>query len=149
MFTIRQLGRLAVPILAAMAFQTLLAGQTTTARSTSKSAAKPTASAVAPKSPVTISLTSTMRHGNLVVFLDGKPVFNEEFQKPVLLISQTTTWDPPLQVTAGKHTFAAKVYGTENRTFLSGDYDLEVSRTKGIELRIRVKGDKLTVEPAS
>ncbi|MCM3877498.1 MAG: hypothetical protein NEA02_13920 [Thermoanaerobaculia bacterium] len=102
-----------------------------------------------PKSPITISITSSIRHGNLVVFLDGKPVFNEEFQKPLLFISLTTTWDPPLQVTAGKHTFAAKVYGKEGKTYLSGTYDLDVSPTKGIELRVRVKGDKLTVEPAS
>jgi hypothetical protein len=102
-----------------------------------------------PKSPITISLTSSMRHGNLVVFLDGQPVFNEAFQKPVLLVSHTTVWDPPLQVPAGKHKFAAKVYGTEGKTYLSGDYDLDVSRTKGIELRVRIKGDRLTVEPAS
>jgi hypothetical protein len=157
MFTTRHLGRLVVPLLIATAFQTLVAGEPASApspskpphRSTTKSAAKPAAAAALPKSPITISLTSRMRHGNLVVLLDGVPVFNEEFQKPVLAISQTTTWDPPLQVTAGKHKLTAKVYGTNGKTYLSGIYDLDVSRTKGIELRIRVKGDGLTVEPAS
>jgi len=131
-------------VLIAMSFQTLVAAPPPSAKKPARSAA----SAVS-KSPVTISFTSSIRHGNLVVFLDGKPVFNEEFQKPVLLIFQTTTWDPPLQVTAGKHTFSAKVYGKEGKTYLSSLYNLDVSPTKGIELRVRVKGDKLTVEPAS
>lgn len=164
MFMSRKLGYLVVPVLAAMAFQTLVAGESAGAPSTSKppqgsttksttgptakSAAKPAARAAVPKSPITFSLTSTMRHGNLVVLLDGVPVFNEEFQKPVLIISQTTVWDP-LQVAAGKHKLTAKVYGAKGRTYLSEIYDLDVSRTKGIELRFRVKGDKLTVEPAS
>jgi hypothetical protein len=82
------------------------------------------------------------------VLLDGVPVFNEEFKKPVLLISQTTTWDP-LQVAAGKHRLTAKVYDTKGKTYLSGVYNLEVSRTKGIELLFKMKGDRLTVEPAS
>jgi hypothetical protein len=88
-----------------------------------------------------------MRHGNLVVLLDGVPIFNEEFKKPVLLISQTTTWDP-LQVASGKHRLTAKVYGTK-KTYLSATYDLNVSRTKGSELRFRMQGEKLTVEVAS
>jgi hypothetical protein len=165
MFMTRKLGRLVVPVLLATSFQTLVAGESAGAPSTSepsqpsttkstakpsaKSATKPAGRAAVPKSPITISLTSSMRHGNLVVLLDGVPVFNEEFQKPVLLISQTTTWDPPVQVTAGKHKLTAKVYGTKGRTYISEIYDLEVSRTKGIELRFRMKGDKLTVEPAS
>ena len=94
-----------------------------------------------------ISFTSSMREGNLVVLIDGVPVFNETFQKPVLLISQTTTWDP-LHVTAGKHRLSAKVYGTK-KTYLSATYDLNVSRTKGSELRFLMKGDKLTVEVGS
>jgi len=109
--------------------------------------ATPAVSAAAPKSPVTISITSTLRQGNLVVMLDDVPIFNEKFQKPVLLISQTTTWDP-LQVTAGKHRLAAKVYGTK-KTYLSATYDLDVSRTKASELRFVMQGDKLTVELAS
>jgi hypothetical protein len=53
------------------------------------------------------------------------------------------------QVAAGKHKLIAKAYGSNGKTYLSGTYDLEVSRTKGIELRFRTKGDKLAVEPAS
>jgi len=89
-----------------------------------------------------------MRHGNLVVFLDGVPVFNEEFKKPMLIISQTTTWDP-VQVPAGKHKLTAKVYGKKGKTYLSGTYELVVTRKKGLDLRIRMKGDTLMVEPAS
>jgi len=109
--------------------------------------AAPDVSAAVPKSPVTISLTSMLREGNLVVVLDDVPIFNEKFQKPVLLITQTTRWDP-LQIAAGKHRLAAKVYGTK-KTYLSATYDLDLSRTKGAELRFVMSGDKLTVELAS
>ena len=111
------------------------------------SAATPAVSAAVPKSPITFSITSTMRHGNLVVVLDDVPIFNEKFQKPFLVISQTTKWDP-LQVTAGKHRLSAKVYGT-TKTYFSATFDLDVSSTKGGELRFLMKGDKLTVELAS
>jgi hypothetical protein len=119
-----------------------------TAKPAAKPGARPVVPAHVPKSPITISLTSRIRHGILVVALDDVPVFNEEFQKPVFLISQTTTWDP-LPVTPGKHKLTAKIYSEKGKTYVSGTYDLDVSRTKGIELRIRMKGDKLTVEPAS
>jgi hypothetical protein len=109
--------------------------------------ATPAASAGVPKSPITISITSSLREGTLVIVLDDVPIFNEKFQKPVLLISQTTRWDP-LQVAAGKHRLSAKVYGTK-KTYLSATYDLDVSRTKASELRFVVQGDKLTVETAS
>jgi|KBSSwiStaDraftv2_1062776.scaffolds.fasta_scaffold05276_12 hypothetical protein len=99
-----------------------------------------------PTSPITISLTSTMRQGNLVVMLDNVAIFNEKFQKPALLISQTTTWDP-LQVEAGTHRISAKVYGSK-KTYVSPLYDLDVSRTKGSQLRFLVKDDKLTIEVA-
>ena len=155
MFMTRKLGRLVVPIVAATAFQTLLVGATTAPstsktsyKATTKSTARPAARSSVKKSPITFSITSRIRHGNLVVMLDGVPVFNEEFKKPALLISQTTTWDP-LPVSAGKHRLTAKVYDTKGKTYLSGIYNLEVSRTKGIELRIKMKGDTLTVEPAS
>jgi hypothetical protein len=138
MFKTRMLARLVIPVLAATAFQTLVAGEL---------AAKRAVHAGVSKSPITISITSTMRHGNLVVLLDDVPVFNEKFQKPVLLISQTTTWDP-LQVTSGKHRLSARVHGTK-KTYLSAIYDLDVSRTKGSELRFLMKGDKLTVEVGS
>jgi hypothetical protein len=109
--------------------------------------AKPAVTAAVPKSPITISITSTLRHGNLVVMLDDVPIFNEKFQKPVLLISQTTTWDP-VQIPAGQHRLSAKVYGTK-KTYLSAHYDLKVSRTKASALRFVMQGDKLTVELAS
>jgi hypothetical protein len=110
-------------------------------------AAMPAVRAVVPASPITISITSTLRQGNLVVMLDDVPIFNESFRKPVLLISQTTKWDP-VQIPAGPHRLAAKVYGTK-KTYFSALYDLNVSRTKGSALRFVMKGDKLTVEVAS
>jgi hypothetical protein len=96
---------------------------------------------------MTISITSTLRQGNLVVMLDGVPIFNEKFQKPLLIISQTTTWDP-VQIPAGQHKLSAKVYGTK-KTYLSALYDLNVSRTKASALRFVVRGDRVTVEVAS
>ena len=179
MFRTRMLARLVIPVLVATALQTLVAGEPVGTTSPAKSirewktapittpaanpAAAPTASSAAtpaanpaskpavraavPKSPITISITSTLRRGNLVVVLDDVPIFNEKFQKPVLLISQTTRWDP-LQVAAGKHRLSAKVYGTK-KTYLSATYDLDVSRTKGSELRFVMQGDKLTVELVS
>ena len=110
-------------------------------------APKPAVNASVPKTPITISLTSSLREGNLVIVLDEVPIFNEKFQKPLLLISQTTTWDP-LQVPAGTHRFFAKVYGSK-KTYLSKTYDLHVSRTKASALRFVMQGDKLTVQLAS
>jgi hypothetical protein len=111
------------------------------------SAVRPNTGAATPKSPITISLTSTLRQGNLVIVLDDVPIFNEKFQKPLLLISQTTTWDP-LQVAPGAHRLTAKVYGAK-KTYFSKTYDLHVSGTKGSALRLVLQGDKLTVELAS
>ena len=105
------------------------------------------ASAAVPKSPITISLKSTLREGNLVVILDNVPIFNEKFQKPFLLVSQTTTLDP-LQIAAGAHRLSAKVYGAK-KTYFSAIYDLDVSRTKGAALRFVMQGDTLKVELAS
>jgi hypothetical protein len=161
----RNLGKPLVAVIAAAAFQALVIGvpavATTTikpivkstskpnAKSTStKSTAKRAVSSKVPKSPVTISITSHIRQGTLVVSLDDVPVFNEEFRKPVLLIAQTTKWDP-FQIPAGKHKLTAKVYGQKGKTYQSGIYELVLSRTKGIEIRIRMKGDALTVEPVS
>jgi hypothetical protein len=131
-------ARLVIPVLAATAFLILVAGE---------SVAQRAVRADVPTSPITISLTSSMRQGNLVVLLDNVPIFNEKFQKPALLISQTTRWDP-LEVEAGTHRISAKVYGAK-KTYVSPTYDLDVSRTKGSELRFVVKGDKLTIEVAS
>ena len=155
----RILGALAVTVLAATAVSAALSdgsGSTTSTHrspATTKPAAtpapKPAGKTLASqKQPITISITSRIGHGNLVVILDNVPVFNEEFKKPPFLISQTTTWDP-IQVSPGKHKLTAKVYSTKGKTYLSGVYDLEVSKTKGIELRVKMSGDKLTVEPAS
>ena len=105
------------------------------------------AGAAVTKSPITISIKSALRQGNLVVTLDGVPIFNEKFEKPVLLFTQTTTWDP-LQIPAGTHRLAAKVHGAK-KTYSSKLYDLHVSRTKGNTLRFVLQGDKLTVELAS
>ena len=154
------LGALAASIVVATAVSAALSdgsGSTTnTHRSpTAKTAPKPAPKATpaaktlgGPKQPITISITSRIGHGNLVVILDNVPVFNEEFKKPPFLISQTTRWDP-IQVSPGKHKLTAKVYSTKGKTYLSGVYDLDVSKTKGIELRVKMNGDKLTVEPAS
>jgi len=106
-------------------------------------AIKPAVSAAVPKTPITISITSTLRQGNLVVLLDDVPIFSEKFQKPLLIISQTTTWDP-LQVAAGTHRLSAKLHGTK-KTYFSKSYDLQVSPTKGAALRFVMQGDKLTV----
>ena len=100
-----------------------------------------------PTSPITISIKSTLRQGSLVVMLDDVPVFNEKFQKPLLIISQTSTWDP-LQVPAGAHRLTAKVLGTK-KTYFSKTYDLYVSPTKGSALRFVMQGGKLTVALAS
>ena len=96
------------------------------------------------KTPITISITSMLRQGNLVVELDGVPIFNEQFRKPLLLVSQTTTWDP-LQVAPGRHKLSARVHGTK-KTYFSSDYDLHMSRTKATALRFVIQGDKLTVQ---
>jgi hypothetical protein len=166
-----RLARLVMPVLFATTLETVVAGEPVAPKPPAKSirewnpnpvaaptanpcstqivspVPKPAVSAVVPASPITISITSTLRQGNLVVMLDDVPIFNEKFQKPVLLISQTTSWDP-VRIPAGQHRLAAKVYGTK-KTYISALYDLNVSRTKGSALRFVMKGDKLTVEVAS
>src|SRR5262249_50426451 len=77
---------------------------------TASAAANRVLGATTPTAPITISITSTLREGNLVVKLDDVPVFNEKFQKPALLISQTTTWDPVV-VVAGQHRLSAEIRG--------------------------------------
>ena len=126
-----------------IAAPTAVAAATTAATT----APTPAVGAAVPKTPITISITSSLREGNLVVLLDDVPIFNEKFQKPLLLISQTTTWDP-LHVAAGEHKLSAKVYGTK-KTYFSATYELDVSRTKGSALRFVMQGDKLTVELGS
>lgn len=105
------------------------------------------ANGAAPTKPITISLTSTLRRGSLVVLLDDVPIFNEKFQKPLLAISQTTTWDP-LKVRPGAHRLSARVHGTK-KTYHSKTYDLQLSSTNGAVLRFVMQGDKLVVDLAS
>lgn len=109
--------------------------------------AKPDAGAAVQKIPVTISITSSLREGNLVVMLDDVPIFNESFQKPALLFYRTTTWDP-LEVAAGDHRLSATVFGSKKKYF-SKLYDLHLGRTGGSKLRFVMQGDKLTVDLAS
>lgn len=101
----------------------------------------------APTKPITISLTSSLRRGTLVVLLDDVPIFNEKFQKPLLAFSQTTTWDP-LKVRPGTRRLSARVHGTK-KTYFSKSYDLQLSPTKEAVLRFVMQGDKLVVELAS
>jgi hypothetical protein len=148
-----RLARLAIPVIAAIALQVAAARVTAGDGSTTAQSHKPapksqTKSKAAPKSPVTISITSHIRHGNLIVALDHVTVFHEQFDKPALLIQQTTTWDP-LQVPAGRYRLTAKVEGSNGKTYLSAEYDLELAHAKGIELHFKLKGDALTVEQAS
>src|SRR5262245_60148351 len=119
---------------------------TPVATQTASPAAKPSVGAAAPQIPITISITSSLREGSLVVILDDVPIFNEKFQKPVLFISRTTTWDP-LQVAAGDPRLSAKVYGSK-KTYFSKLYDLHVGRT-GRALHFVMQGDKLTIDSAS
>ena len=129
------LARVMLPVLVACSFPMLAAEE---------AADKPAAREGVTTSPITISLKSSLREGNLVVLLDDVPIFNEKFEKPALLVSQTTKWDP-LEVASGPHSLTAKVYGAK-KDYVSPTYQLEVSRTKASELRFVIKDDKLTAE---
>jgi hypothetical protein len=107
-----------------------------------------TSKTLAPKSPITITLSHTMMKGDLVVLLDDRPIFNESFDKPFYIIQQTTTWDPVL-APSGKHKLTAQVNGKKGKTVVSGIYELELSRTKGIEVHLLQKGGKLSIVPTS
>jgi hypothetical protein len=149
----RKLGCLVLSALVLTAAQAATSSSPSSAskaslKSNGKSAVKPAVRTGSHKSDLEISFSSGMRQGNLVVSLDGVPIFNEQFKKPVLLFSQTTTWDP-VPVNPGKHRLTAKVYGTKGKAYLSADYDLVLSQTKKNALLIKLKGEKLTVEPAS
>ncbi len=157
--TERKIGRYLVPVLAVMAFQVLWAGLTAAGHSNSKPSRKPTAksaapatpvvkSVSAPKSKITISLSHRLRRGTLLVSLDDTPILHEEFTKAMLAISQTTKWDP-IEAAVGKHKLTARVKGKNGKTYFSRAYEFELSRTKGAEIRIRMKGDKLTFDRIS
>ena len=156
MLNSKQFGRFVIPVLTvALVAGASLAGPTGSdsgQKPQAKKTAKPTTSAkpkfntLAPKSPITISFASRIRQGNLVVSLDGTPIFNEAFEKPFFIISQTTTWDP-VDIPTGKHKLSVKVHG-KKKIYSSSIYDLDVSR-KGMELLIKMEGDRLVVTPAS
>jgi len=111
-------------------------------------AAKPVTAkpAPVPTVPVTISLTHRMRQGRLVVMLDGAPILAEGFTKAKLAFSQTTTWDA-VKAPAGKHKLRAKVTSGEGIVYLSDPVPVEILRNKAMGVRIRLKGDKVTLEP--
>ena len=145
------LGAAALLLLTAGASVAGSAGSSPARRTAARSAraAKPVLEpAVVPKGKITISLSHRLRRGNLVVLLDGAMIFNEEFVKDGLVISQTTVWDP-VEAPAGKHTLVAQVKGKNGKTYLSDTYDLRLSQTDGIEIRIRMKRDKLEIDPVS
>jgi serine/threonine-protein kinase len=102
--------------------------------------------APAPTVDVTISFAHRIRRGSLIVMLDGVAVFNEPFSKSRLALVQTTVWDP-LKAPAGGHTLVARVKGEDGTTYVSDPYKIEFPRDRGIELRIGLKGDSLTVKP--
>lgn len=96
-------------------------------------------------SQVTISLTHRVRRGSLTVWLDSKPIFIEKFSKAAMAISQTTRWDP-LTLPAGKHKLKARVIGEDGTTYESDAYPIDIPRASEAEVRIRIKGDKLTFQ---
>jgi hypothetical protein len=109
--------------------------------------AGPAAPGAAPTKPITISLKSSLRQGRLVVLLDDVPIFNQKFEKPLLVLSQTTTWDP-LKVTPGTHRLSARVHGPK-KTYFSKTYDLQLMSTKEAVLRFVMQGDNLVVDLGS
>jgi len=149
----RTLARYLIPVMAALAFLMLAPDGLAAGSAAAKGSRKPLTSSaasktLAPKNKITISLSHWIRQGNLVVSLDDTPVFNEGFTKPIYLISQTTTWDP-LEAPVGKHRLTARVIGKNGKTYTSGTYELQLGRSKAVELRIRMKGDKLTIDQTS
>ncbi len=110
------------------------------------SSPKVAAIVVPPKTvDVTISFVHHLRRGTLVVLLDGVAIFNEKFSKAKLAVVQTTVWDP-LKAPAGGHTLIARVSGEDGKTHVSDSYKFEFPPERGIELRIGLKGDSLTVK---
>jgi hypothetical protein len=97
---------------------------------------------------VTISFAHRLRRGTLVVLLDGVAIFNENFSRAKLAVIQTTVWDP-LKAPAGGHTLTARVNGEDGKTYVSDSYKFEFPPERGIELRIGLKGDALTVKQKS
>ena len=105
----------------------------------------PVAVAPAPTVDVTISFAHRLRRGTLVVLLDGVAIFNEQFSKAKLAVIQTTVWDP-LKAPAGGHTLTARVSAEDGTTYVSDSYKFEFPPERGVELRIGLKGDALTVK---
>jgi hypothetical protein len=103
---------------------------------------------VAKTADVTIRFAHRLRRGTLSVSLDGVTIFDEKFSKAKLVLVQTTVWDP-IHAPAGGHRLLAKVTGEDGTTFVSEPYDVEFPVGQGIELRIGLKGDTLTVKPTA
>jgi len=111
--------------------------------------AKPLAVApVAMSADVTIRFAHRLRRGTLSVSLDGVTIFEEKFSKAKLVLVQTTVWDP-FHAPAGGHKVSAKVTGEDGTTFVSEPSEVEFPVGQGIELRIGLKGDTLTVKPTA
>ena len=118
----------------------------TAAPAPSPTAAPQPAPAPVPTTKLTISLSHRMRRGTLSLSIDGARIFNEEFVKPRLVILQTTTWDP-VNVSAGTHKLRARVRGEDGTVYLSPPQAVEVPRERGLEVRVRFKGDSLVILP--
>jgi hypothetical protein len=73
------------------------------------------------------------------------PVFNEQFRKDKLAISQTTSWDA-FRAPAGKHKLKASVRTENGKTYLSDLYVVDLPGAKNAIVRIGFKGDKLTIK---
>lgn len=149
--TKRTIGRYLLPVLAVMAFQLLSAKAPAAGTSGSKHPRELATRSAAPArrmGKVTISLNHRLRRGHLIVSLDDRPIFNEEFVKAALAISQTTTWDS-FDAPAGKHKLTARVNGKNGKTYFSATYDFQLSRSKGAEIQLRLKGDRLIIQPTS
>ena len=79
------------------------------------------------------------------MLLDGEAIFDEQFSKPRMVLTQTTIWDP-LNAPAGEHMLRARVTGDNGKTYVSAFYKVEFPQEQAIELRIDLKGDMLTVK---
>lgn len=101
-----------------------------------------------PKVKITVSLIHRLRRGTLMVSLDGTPILTEGFSKPRFTIQQRTTWEA-VEAAAGQHKLRAKVTGDDGKTYLLDPCNVDLPRANGTELRIRIKGDALTVEEHS
>jgi tRNA A-37 threonylcarbamoyl transferase component Bud32 len=108
-----------------------------------RSAAAATAAPARGAANVTIRFAHRMRHGKLVVLLDGKPIFDEQFSKSKFVITQTTVWDP-LKAPAGVHSITARVQGDDGKSYASEALAVDWAQGQDVELKIGLKGEALT-----